>query len=271
MRAILPLILLAALAGPVRAAAPDPVDWAQAFKDKEACFLLLDLKTGKTTVERGEGRCAERVFAASTFKIPVALMAFDQGLLKNEDALIKWDHWDRKNPYWNRDQTPKTWLKYSTVWVTQRLIQKLGPEKLKTYLADFRYGSQDMSGGLTSAWLNSTLKISPEEQLDFLKRFWTGKIAASPQAVDLVKKSLEPEPSERGAVLQGKTGTGFLDGKSRPGGREVGWYVGHLARADGEYLVVTSFSDAVKPADKRPAGERAKDLTQLVLGKLGLY
>jgi len=271
MRAVLTLIVLAALAGPARAAAPDPVDWAEAFKGKDGCFILYDLKADKLVVAHGDKRCAEQVFACSTFKIPVALMAFDRGLLKSEDSPIKWDHFDRKSPLWNQDQTPKTWLKYSTVWVTQRLVQKLGAAKLQAYLVDFKYGNQDMSGGLTKAWLSSTLKISPEEQLDFLKRFWRGELKVSPQAVDLVKKSLDSEQAPGGAVLQGKTGSGFLDGKTRPGGREVGWYVGHLTRADGEYLVVTNFSDSAKPADKKPGGERAKAITELVLGKLGLY
>jgi beta-lactamase class D len=271
MRVVLALIVVAALGEAARASAADAVDWKEIFKGKDGCFILYDLKADKLAEEYGKERCAEPLSPASTFKIPIAVMAFDRGFLKSEESTIKWDHVDRKNPNWNRDQTPQTWFKFSTVWVTQRLVQKIGAERLQKYLADFRYGNRDMSGGLTNAWLGSTLKISADEQLEFLKRLWRGQLAASPKAVDLAKKSLDVDTAESGTILQGKTGSSFLDGRKRAGGRELGWYVGHLTRGDAEYLVVTNFSDTEKPGDLKPGGERAKAVVQDVLGRLGLY
>jgi len=42
-------------------------------------------------------------------------------------------------------------------------------EKFKTYVNMFDYGNKDLSGGLTQAWLSSSLKISPQEQIIFIK------------------------------------------------------------------------------------------------------
>ncbi|HBS51609.1 MAG TPA: penicillin binding protein transpeptidase domain-containing protein, partial [Coxiellaceae bacterium] len=41
-------------------------------------------------------RCNERVFACSTFKIPIAIMAFDQKILQDENTVIKWDQITRE-------------------------------------------------------------------------------------------------------------------------------------------------------------------------------
>ncbi|MFI5360761.1 MAG: penicillin-binding transpeptidase domain-containing protein [Elusimicrobiota bacterium] len=258
---LLPLVLSVA----ARAAEPD---FKKIFGDKDGCFILYDLKAGKTLTEYNKTACAERVFACSTFKVPLALMAFDRGLLKDENTPIKWDGFDRKNKDWNRDQTPKSWLKYSAVWVSQRLTPKIGMPKIEKYLADFHYGNQDMSGGITKAWLSSTLKISAEEQIEFFQRFWTGRLKVSPKAVDLTKKSMNAETDDSGSILTGKTGSGFLGARDSPKGQRVGWFVGHLSHGSDEYVFALNFR-GTNPSG--PAGEAAHSLTKKILGDMGLF
>ena len=243
-------------------------DFEKAFQGKDGCFLLYDMKSRRTVVEYNKKRCGERFFACSTFKIPLALMAFDQDILRDENALVKWDGVKHEIDAWNRDQTPKSWLKYSAVWVSQWITPQLGMDKIKRYLKDFRYGNQDMSGGLTQAWLSSTLKISAAEQIRFLERFWMGKLPVSARAVDLVKTSMDMEKSASGAVLHGKTGSGFIGDRNDPVGQRVGWFIGHLARGNEEYIFATNYTGK---ATSEPAGYAARGITKIVLSELGLF
>ena len=72
------------------------------------------------------GHCKKRVSPASTFKVPLALMAFDAGILKDEGSGMKWDGTKTSRQEWNRDQTAASWMKYSVVWFSQRLTPQLG-------------------------------------------------------------------------------------------------------------------------------------------------
>ena len=69
--------------------------------------------------------------------------------------------------------------------------------------------NRDFSGGLTTAWLESTLKISAEEQLRLLQKL--PKTAAGRRAIALL-------PVE--GQVRGKTGS-CLDPR-------VGWYIGYF-------------------------------------------
>jgi len=239
-------------------------DVASVFQGKEGCFLLADAKSKKTLIEFNKERCGKRVSPCSTFKIPLALMAFDQHIFTDENTLIKWDSVDRHNKDWNKNQTPKTWLKFSSVWVSQWLTPQLGTEKIKKYLADFDYGNQDMSAGITQFWLSSSLKISPREQLIFLERLWEGNLAVSSSAIALTKISMDTETSKSGSTISGKTGTGFF-GKENS---QLGWYIGYLKHGKDEYIFVTNLE---APSHKQPAGITAKILTRKILSELGLF
>lgn len=246
-------------------------DFSRIFRDKNACFILYDLTANKLVTEYNQQRCKERVFACSTFKIPIAVMAFDQGILRNENTCIKWDGIRRNFPGWDQDQTPKTWLQYSTVWVSQWITPQIGMAKIKKYLADFAYGNQDMSGGITKAWLSSSLKISAEEQINFLKNLWQNNLPVSQHAISMTKNILPKEILDYGAVLYGKTGSGFIDGRDDPNSRMIGWYVGYFILNKHIYAFATNSSDVKRSAKKSfsikalSPGEMAKAATKEIL------
>lgn len=244
------------------------IDFKNIFRGKDACFLLYDLKANKIVIEYNNYRhCQKRVFACSTFKIPIALMAFDQNILQDENTIIKWDGVKREFDQWNRDQTPKSWLNYSSIWVSQQLTPQIGMGKIKRYLRIFHYGNQDMSGGITKAWLSSSLQISPYEQLIFLKNFWQENLPISIRAIRLTKKSIHQETLSGGNIISGKTGSGMDDLK----GYRVGWFVGHLTHGSSEYIFVTNFTDLKRPSSLS-AGEEAKNITKkLLLKPMKLY
>ncbi len=207
----------------------------------------------------------------STFKVPLALMAFDAGILANEHSAMKWDGTKTARKEWNRDQTAASWMRYSVVWFSQRLTPRLGMLRLKSYLGRFKYGNEDMSGGITHAWLQSSLLISPDEQLRFWLRFWREELPVSQHAFDMTKKITLIGRSPAGWTLHGKTGSGAIvsDKGNVIGG--AGWFVGHVARGDREYVFVTQYIDRAPPTDRRSPGPIARELTERILKDRGLY
>jgi beta-lactamase class D len=244
------------------------------FPDMDGCFLLYNTKTTQFEQVINEPRCRERFVPCSTFKVPLAVMAFDAGILKTPDDILKWDGTKDTREVCNRDQTPRTWLKDSIVWVSQRITPQLGEKKFKAYLEKFRYGNTDISGGITKAWLippdsaTPALKISAYEQVEFLKALWTGTLPVSNDAMRLTRELIYLETSPKGFRLSGKTGSNFYGTEQK---MRLGWFIAHIANGDQEYIAVTNISDKAPAGPPTYSGAKAKEITKQILTDLGLW
>ena len=162
---------------PVRVIAISVLVLAEGASADTTCTLIVDADTGATLVRAGD-RCDQRLTPASTFKIPLSLMGFDSGILRDANRPA----WPYKEGYpawidlWRRTTTPQTWLRDSVVWYSQVLTGRLGADRLQRYVDSMHYGNGDVTGdpgrrnGLTAAWLSSSLRISATEQVEFLRR-----------------------------------------------------------------------------------------------------
>ncbi len=214
----------------------------------QTCFIAIDEKNTVICLQ-GSGQ-DERISPFSTFKIALSLMGFDSGILLDEQH----PEWPCESQNlnvafesWKAAQTPQTWIKNSVVWYSQKLAKQLGLDRIKHYLLLFDYGNQDMCGdqakenGLTYAWLSSSLKISPCEQVNFLQKILCGKLPISPHAVCMTKRLLYERTLEDGWRLYGKTGTGYLrDASGNFLDNYSAWYVGWLEK--GSQLFIFSLN-----------------------------
>ena len=261
---------------------PEKVRKAQAeqlFSATEGCFLLYNLRTKSYDEIFNKDYCYERTAACSTFKVPLAVMAADDGSITSEQTPFRWDRKARMIPAWNQDQTAASWMKESAVWVSQELTRKLGRKKVQNYLRDFAYGNRDFSGDIDGAWLTpapflskeprTSVKISPIEQVDFLEQLWRNELPVSAEAQGLARKLTYLEESPNGFTIHGKTGSGFVGVGNR---QRLGWFVAHVQGNGKEYLAVTRFVDR-EPADPKAAfgGTQAKEITKKLLGAAGLW
>jgi beta-lactamase class D len=213
-----------------------------------SCFLLLDAATGQ--VRRDPNViCDTRLPPASTFKIPHALAALDAGVLHGAHDVIAYDGSPREYEAWRRDHTLASAMRYSVVWYFQRVAERLGMDREASYLRRFDYGNADPSSGLTTFWLGGSLRISPVEQLTFLRRLYDDSVPASEAARQTVKNILvQPDgvvvnaagehpfdaPWPGGTVVSAKTGSANYDR-----GRGVRWIVGHVRRGARSWIFVS--------------------------------
>jgi beta-lactamase class D len=107
--------------------------------DKDFCYLLYNLKTNKLEEVFNDERCKREFGVTSTIKVPLAIIAFEEGLLKERDNIFfKWKGVPDSNPL-HQDQTPETWMRKSVVWVSAGMIEKSASKNLLKKLYDINF------------------------------------------------------------------------------------------------------------------------------------
>lgn len=208
--------------------------------ERVICTLVQAVGSAEPLIR--EGDCDGRMSPASTFKVAISLMGFDAGIFTSPDApeLPFKEGYDDWLPEWRQATTPRSWMRYSVVWFSQRATEQLGPERFAAYVDKFGYGNKDVSGdkgkenGLTHAWLSSSLQISPVEQVSFLMRMIEGKLPVSASATRQTKVLLDGGEEAGGWHVYGKTGSGSPFDKTGEliKNQPFGWYIGWAEKGD---------------------------------------
>lgn len=217
-----------------------------------SCVLIQELSAAKPLVARGNG-CSTRLSPASTFKIPHALVALETGVV-TVDSVERWDgtRYDRQ-PEWNHDHTVISALRPSVLWFFQRIAPRIGADRMKRWLDRFEYGNRDVSEPIAEYWINGHLRISPLEQVAFLRRFYREDLPVQAANLRAVREGLEQKPGTvqnalgvhqmtgdwRQATLNAKTGA------TTTADQRVSWLVGLLRSSGRDYV----FAAAVWRAD----------------------
>jgi beta-lactamase class D len=94
---------------------------------------------------------------------------------------------------------------------------------MQQWLDRMDYGNRDISGGIDQFWLSSSLLITPQAQLAFLKRLRQGTLPFRPDVQRQVSDMLL-QSSELDGQLHGKTGS--CRGKPGSGAPDHGWFIG---------------------------------------------
>ncbi len=216
--------ILLALAAPAGVASTTR-DLSAHFPGFRATLVVRDVASG-TTVRYAPERAATPTSPCSTFKIPNSAIGLETGVVPDASFVLPWDGVTRPIPEWNRDHDMRSAIRYSVVWYYQELARRVGPGRMQKWVSDLRYGNEDTSGGVASFWLGSSLRISPDEQVDFLARLHAGALPASARSIAIVKDILVQDPPGPGIVYRGKTGSCRDPGASDP----HGWWVGSVEK-----------------------------------------
>ena len=224
----------------------------------EGSFVLYDQNNDKLTFYNRE-QYKESFSPASTFKICNSLIGLETGVIKDENFVIPWDSIVRQYPRWNQDQDLKTAFKNSTVWYYSELARRVGGEQMKFWLDKADYGNADTTGGVDLFWLRGGLRVTPEQQIDFLRRLHENELPFSERSVAIVKNIMIAKDT-LDYVLRAKTG--WSDEEER----NVGWYVGYIEKNENVYY----FANCIQSADlDNPDFARARiEITYQILDDL---
>ncbi len=243
LRHLLPVIALGLAAS--HATAAEPV----------SCTVILDGHSGAVLVR--EGICDQRFAPFSTFKLPLAVIGYEAGILIDGET-PRWE-WHAGLTAPERDHKPvdpTVWERDSVLWYSREITRLLGSEAFDRYVAELGYGNGDVSGvpgknnGLTHGWLGASLSISPDEQVAFIRRLLQGGLSFNTNAQAWAAAIL-PDFAAGDWSVSGKTGSGWVSDdqglyyRDRP----LGWFVG-WAQRDGNVVVF---------ARLRVDGERSAD------------
>jgi beta-lactamase class D len=204
------------------------------FLEKGAAgTIVISSLDGKTEYVHNDVRSQMRILPASTFKIPNTLIALEEGVIKSDSDVIKWDGKRREFPEWNKDQTLKTAFQSSCVWVYQYFAHKVGIEKYRYYLNKLDYGNKQIGDSDTTFWLEGTFGISAKEQVAFLRKLVLGTLPFSQNNIELLKKIMIVEETGN-FVIRAKTG---WTARVTP---QQGWYVGYVENKKSTWLFATN-------------------------------
>ena len=202
---------------------------------------------------------------ASTYKIPNSLIALETGVIQNDVNILTWDGIERgladaPIDEWNQDLNMRLAFKYSAVWFYQVLARKIGHQRMQDLVTKISYGNQNIGGkeDIDKFWLEGELRITPRQQIDFLRRLQQNDLPFAQKNIDLVKDIAIAEETDN-YVLRGKTG---IATSVTP---QIGWYVGYLEQNNNVYFFATNI-DVVNDQDIAARLE----VTKLCLQDLGL-
>jgi beta-lactamase class D len=216
------------------------LDLGRHFKESgvEGSILIYD-STRDRTYQHNPQRNATAFLPASTFKILNSLISLETGVIPNELAILTWDGITRSIPAWNRDLNMREAIKISAVWFYQVLARRVGSDRMQQWIDRVEYGNHKIGTKdyIDKFWLEGDLRITPEEQIKFLRRLYKNDLPFAARSIAIVKDIMVIEQTPD-YTISGKTGlVSFQAQKTSP---QVGWFVGYLEKGRDVYFFATN-------------------------------
>ena len=228
------------------------LDIGESFDGAEGTMVLQNLKNDKVFIYDKQ-RSKVRYTPESTFKVANALIGLQTKAVSDEYEVKRWDGLIREFEDWNRDHTLASAMRHSVIWYYQAMARDIGAEDMQQYVNRIDYGNHDISGGIDQFWLDSSIRISAREQVQFIENLVEEKLPIEKQHMRTVKRIMINEEADS-YVLHGKTGTRLSD-------MGLGWYVGYIETDKGKWAFATNIDGS---------GSKAKTITLDALKELDI-
>ena len=235
------------------------VDLSTYFGEYEGSFVLYDLENDAWSIHDME-HATLRVAPNSTYKIYDALFGLEEEIITPENSFIAWNGETYPFEAWNADQTLQSAMNSSVNWYFESVDEQLGAANISNYIEEIGYGNENISGDFSTYWMESSLKISPIEQVELLTRLQTNSLGFAPENINAVKDAICLSSSDAG-TFYGKTGTGRVDGQD-----VNGWFIGYIETVDNTYFFATNIG-----ADSDATGGNATEITMSILSDMNIW
>lgn len=213
----------------------------------------------------------KRSSPCSTFKIFSTYVGLDMGVIQMNDSVRTWNGTRYWYEPWNRDIGLPDAFRQSCVWYYRQVIDDIGQPVMQAYIDEMNYGNRDISDwqgdlnegepltdlkDLKGFWLGSSLKISPKEQIQVLRRIMEdpakGEIANTLKLLMLTR-----DDAATGLKVYGKTGFGRVDGKNTDA-----WFVGLYEKNGKTAYFALRLDD---PDNPRATSDKAKAIALSII------
>ena len=199
-------------------------DWSSYFNGLNGTAVIYDAASQKYTIYNRDIAVA-RSSPCSTFKIISSLIALENGIIEPENSTRKWSGEIFWNEDWNRDIDSYEAFRTSCVWYYRQVVDDIGKDLMQKELNRLQYGNCDISDwegqlntnnsnrALNGFWIESSLMISPKEQVEVMERiFGKGSDYSEETQNELKQVMLMPEIDGTDISIYGKTGMGKSNG-----------------------------------------------------------
>ncbi|MDD3414918.1 MAG: BlaR1 family beta-lactam sensor/signal transducer [Lachnospiraceae bacterium] len=231
------------------------MDLSTYFDGFHGSFVLYDTASNTWQIYNKE-LAAMRVSPDSTYKIYEGLMGLNQGVISPDFSTQSWDGTNQPFSAWNSDHTLNSAMQNSVNWYFDRIEQSIGLTNVQNYLNQIDYGNKNLSAK-TDYWMESSLKISPIEQVELLIKLNRNQLSADEHNTASIKQSILLA-SDSVNTMYGKTGTGRINGQDING-----WFIGYIEKSGQTYYFATNIQ-----GNQNATGGNASDITQSILSDL---
>ena len=200
------------------------VDWSEYFNGLNGAAVVYDATNRQYTMYNAD-LAVDRSSPCSTFKIISSLIALEKGILEPEDSTREWSGEVFWNEDWNKDIDFSEAFRTSCVWYYRQVIDDIGKDMMQKELDKLQYGNCDISDwegrlntnnnnrALTGFWIESSLVISPKEQVEVMERIFGDNSDYSEETRNELKQVMLLSEQDRADIsIYGKTGMGKAEG-----------------------------------------------------------
>lgn len=199
-------------------------DWSEYFNGLNGTAVVYDSSDRRYTIYNSD-LAETRRSPCSTFKIISSFIALENGILEPEDSTRTWNGEIFWNENWNKDIDFREAFRTSCVWYFRQIIDDIGKDRMQEELDKLRYGNCDISDwegrlntnnsnrALTGFWIESSLLISPKEQVEVMEHIFGRNSDYSEETQNELKQVMLVSDQDRTDIsIYGKTGMGKANG-----------------------------------------------------------
>lgn len=225
----------------------------------DGTIIIFDPSSGKYS-GYNSARWDSGYLPASTFKIPNSLIGLETAVI-DTGYIFRWDGKKRRLAQWDKDLTVTDAFRVSCVPCYQEVARMIGPERMVAYLKKINYPGMDVHPeNIDLFWLEGKSRITPRQQLDFMRRLYEEKLPLKPSVTKAMKAIMVNEKTS-GYTLSGKTGWAVRNGNN------YGWFVGWIDTKGGVYYLAT----LVEPKNQEEVTDFALARKTVTLDVLRFY
>lgn len=234
----------------------EEVDLSDEFRGINGCAVIYDLENNKYSIYN-TSLSEQQVSPYSTFKIVSTLAGLKNEVIENQASRMNYDGVQYPVAEWNENLTLDKAFQASCIWYFRQVIDEVGRDEIQNELTQLEYGNCDISEWdgsnlnpmpeLNGFWLDSSLKISPLEQVQVLKKIFEGESIYSDDHVAILKEIMLV--SEDTQKIYGKTGSSS-NGEA--------WFVGFTEENEQRVYFAVYLNDNTQP--DQVSGSMAKEI-----------